>query len=185
MKKSFLLFLSVIFVLVLFSCSNPAAKPSIVFNKPIHKINLKSRAFVDGGTIPSKYTCFGDDISPPLEWDSIPDNTKSFIIIMEDPDAFLIDAVHWIIYNIPGNLNYLDEAVLKAKWLPNDAIHGENSFNTIGYSGPCPKLRTHKYEFSIFAIDTILPVNIGIKRNEIIDAIRNNVIGFGKLNGKF
>jgi Raf kinase inhibitor-like YbhB/YbcL family protein len=185
MRKTILPFSLLLIFALVSACSNPSAKPSIIFNKPIHKIELTSRAFADGGKIPAKYTCDGENISPPLEWNNVPDNSKSFVIIMEDPDAFLIDAVHWIIYNIPGNINYLEEGVLKAKWLPNDAIHGENSFNTIGYSGPCPKLRTHKYSISIFAADTILPVNIGLKRSEIIDAVKNNIIGFGKLTGKF
>lgn len=179
------IFFSFLFLLCVNSCSNPAAKPPVVFTEPIHKITLESRAFIEGGTIPRKYTCFGDDISPPLNWDNIPKGTESFVIIMEDPDAFLIDAVHWIIYNIPGNSRELEEGVMKAKWLPNDAIHGENSFRTVGYSGPCSKLRKHKYQIYIFALDKKLPTEIGLRKNELIKKIKNHIIGFGKLSAKF
>lgn len=186
MKKFlFILIFPLLFLLSVNSCSNPAAKPPVVFTEPIHKITFESRAFTDGGTIPKKYTCFGDDISPPLNWKNIPAGTESLVIIMEDPDAFIIDAVHWIIYNVPGNSTELEEGVMKAKWLPNDAIHGENSFRTVGYSGPCSKLRKHGFMLYIFALDKKLPVEIGLKKNEIIKRIKNHIIGFGKLSAKF
>lgn len=172
-------------LLIFISCHNPSGKPYIVFKGKIHKIKLNSRSFVNNGEIPEKHTCFDENVSPHLKWSNVPQGTKSFVIIMEDPDAFLIDAVHWIIYNIPPNYRELEENVMKAKWLPNDAIQGTNDFDGTGYYGPCSILRKHKYVFSIFAIDKILSREIGIKRRHLLDSMANHIIGFGKLEGKF
>lgn len=180
-----LLTLSSMLTIFLVSCTNPGAKPRIVFDKGIHKIKLESRAFVNGGEIPKRYTCYGENISPPLSWSDIPEGTKSFVIIMEDPEAFLINNIHWVLYNIPGNYTEIEEGVLPAQWLPNDAIHGDNTFDTNGYSGPCPQLRKHTFVITIYALDNKLPVEIGLSRSELLDKIKDDIIGYGFMKAKF
>src|SRR3990172_1394246 len=101
-------------------------------------MEIKSAAFKEGGMIPKKYTCDGEDISPPLTWSDVPDGTKSFALISDDPDAPVGIWVHWVIYNIPGNVTQLPEHVRTGKKLHDGTLQGINDFPKIGYGGPCP-----------------------------------------------
>ncbi|MDH4220912.1 MAG: YbhB/YbcL family Raf kinase inhibitor-like protein, partial [Candidatus Aminicenantes bacterium] len=113
------------------------------------EIKITSAAFDEGGMIPEKYTCDGIDISPPLTWTSVPDGTKTLALICDDPDAPLGTWVHWVLFNIPANINELAEATPHDKELENGAKQGKNGFRKIGYGGPCPPRGTHRYYFKI------------------------------------
>jgi Raf kinase inhibitor-like YbhB/YbcL family protein len=121
---------------------------------------IKSPAFAPNGSIPSTYTCEGADISPPLEWSGPPDGTKSFALVVDDPDA--PDPakpqrvyVHWVVYDIPASATKLPENAAK-KGLPSGALQGTNDFGKQTYGGPCPPIGRHRYFFKLYALDTQL-----------------------------
>lgn len=144
---------------------------------------IKSTAFVDGGTLPQNFTANGQNISPPLSWSGAPANTKSFTITCEDLDASSF--THWIIFNIPGDVTQLAEAVPNQGTLDNGAKQGKNDFNKIGYSGPSPPSGTHRYIFKIYALDTSLGLNDGATKDQINSAIQNHILGQAQIIGKY
>lgn len=124
-------------------------------------MTLSSSAFAPQGDIPSLYTCEDKEISPPLMWDNIPTDTKSLVLIVEDPDAPDPKApkmtwVHWVLYNIPADTNTLPENVTVTD-LPKGTLPGKNSWNRTGYGGPCPPIGKHRYFFKLYALNEILP----------------------------
>jgi len=121
---------------------------------------LTSQAFESGGKIPSKYTCEGDDISPPLAIAGVPAGTKSLALILDDPDVPDPKApkriwVHWVVYNIPPNMTALPEGA--GSELPAGSTGGLNDFKRISYGGPCPPIGRHRYFHKLYALDTVLP----------------------------
>ncbi|MCY0874425.1 MAG: YbhB/YbcL family Raf kinase inhibitor-like protein [Acidianus infernus] len=133
--------------------------------------------------IPVKYTCDGEDISPPLEWDKV-DNAKTYAIIVEDPDAPAGTFIHWVIYNIKGNS--LPENVPK-KEKSEYGIQGINDFERIGYNGPCPP-RTHgahRYYFNVYALDTELDYKSKITADELKEMMEGHILATGSIMGKY
>jgi Raf kinase inhibitor-like YbhB/YbcL family protein len=124
-------------------------------------LTITSTAFAPEGTIPSLYTCEGKDISPPLAWSGAPAATKSFALIVDDPDAPDPAApkmtwVHWVLYNIAPAQGGLPEAV-QANALPPGTREGVNDWGRTGYGGPCPPIGRHRYYHKLYALDTVLP----------------------------
>jgi Raf kinase inhibitor-like YbhB/YbcL family protein len=122
-------------------------------------LRLSSTAFKEGGEIPATYTCDGDDVSPPLAWSGAPANTRSLVLIIDDPDAPDPRAprmvwVHWVVYNLPPDTTSLDEGV---RHLPHGAKVGINDFRKTAYGGPCPPIGRHRYFFNLYALDALLP----------------------------
>jgi len=149
------------------------------------EIKIKSPAFEEGGMIPKQYTCDGRDISPPLEWTSIPEGTQSFALICDDPDAPMGTWVHWVLFDLPPNINSLPENIPPDRILPNGAKQGTNDFGNIGYGGPCPPRGTHRYYFKIYALDTKLNLNPGLTKAELLDAMRGHILAEGQLMGRY
>jgi Raf kinase inhibitor-like YbhB/YbcL family protein len=150
------------------------------------KISLKSPAFNNGEMIPKKYTCDGQDISPPLQWDTIPLGTESFALISDDPDAPVGIWVHWVIYNIPPALNSLPEQLPPIEFLPNGAIQGLNDFYRIGYGGPCPPPgRAHRYFFKIYALDCKLNLKNRATSKDLVSAMAGHILAEGQLMGLY
>jgi hypothetical protein len=123
-------------------------------------MKLSSPSFQNHGEIPGKHTCEGDDVSPALAWSDAPEGTKSFALIVDDPDAPdpanpRMTWVHWILYNIPANTGSLPEAV-REKDLPKGTLQGLNDWNRTGYGGPCPPIGKHRYFHKLYALDTAL-----------------------------
>ncbi len=123
-------------------------------------IAIHSTAFEHMGGIPSKYTCEGADLSPPLQWNGVPEQAKSLVLIVDDPDAPDPKApkmtwVHWVLYNMPPELAGLPEAVPSDR-LPPGTREGLNDWKRTGYGGPCPPIGRHRYFFKIYALDTEL-----------------------------
>ncbi len=121
---------------------------------------ISSPAFAPNDPIPAKYTCEGADISPPLEWSGAPDGTRSFALIVDDPDA--PDPakpqrvyVHWVVYNIPASVTRLPENAARSG-LPHGAMQGTNDWGKQTYGGPCPPIGRHRYFFKLYALDTQL-----------------------------
>lgn len=146
---------------------------------------IKSTAFKDSGFIPQKYTCDGSNISPPLQWSGVPGDTKSIVLICDDPDAPMGTWVHWVIYNIPPDINSLPENMPADKTLETGAMQGTNDFREIGYGGPCPPGGTHRYFFKIYALDKLLELNPGLTKNDLLGAMGGHILEEGKLMGRY
>jgi len=139
--------------------------------------NITTTAFEYGASIPVKHTCEGENISPPLKWDEAPKNTVTYAFIMEDPDDTDGTFTHWIVYNIPGNINELERTGPAEKKLENGAIQGKNDFGKTGYGGPCPpKGEEHRYFFRIFALKKKLPPESANTREAFYEMINDHVI---------
>ena len=113
------------------------------------EIKITSSAFTEGGMIPSKYTCDGEDISPALSWQGTPQDTKSIALICDDPDAPMGTFVHWVLFNLPADTTQLGENYPEDETLDNGARQGITDFGKTGYGGPCPPSGTHRYYFKI------------------------------------
>lgn len=150
-------------------------------------LKLTSMAFADGEAIPSKYTCEGDDISPPLAWSDVPPNAKSLALIVDDPDAPDPAApkmtwVHWVLYNLPTNVSSLPAAT---KQLPAGALSGLNDWKRTGYGGPCPPIGRHRYFHKLYALDTVLP-DLGKPTKAAIEAqMKGHIIAQTELVGTY
>jgi len=149
------------------------------------KIKLTSPAFEDGGEIPQLYTCDGDDISPPLEWSSIPEETRSLALVVDDPDAPMGIWVHWIVYDLPAESEGLDENILPERDLQSGAKQGMNDFQKIGYGGPCPPGGEHKYFFKLYALDTKIDLPSGIGKPHLMIAMEGHILAQANLMGRY
>ena len=149
-------------------------------------LELKSSAFEESGSIPAKYTCKGEDISPPLSWNGAPAGTRSFALICDDPDAPFMTWVHWVVYNIPLEENKLEEGLAKDKTLPNGAIQGITDFRRIGYGGPCPPPGgPHRYYFKLYALDAKVDLEPGATKKALLKAMEGHILEEVQLMGKF
>ncbi|HEY3249967.1 MAG TPA: YbhB/YbcL family Raf kinase inhibitor-like protein [Ignavibacteria bacterium] len=148
-------------------------------------IKIKSAVFEEGGMIPKKYTCDGENISPPLSWADAPDGTKTYALICDDPDAPAGTWVHWVMYNMPANTKELSEAVSAKKNIDNGAIQGINDFRKTGYGGPCPPGGTHRYFFKIYALNTSLDLRGDVTKDQLLSAMSGHILAEGQLMGKY
>jgi len=183
MSKQF----AVVFALLLLLCCGTAGRQAYLSAQGggKMKIKLSSRAFEDGGMIPAKYTCDGQDVSPPLKWDQVPEGTKSIALICDDPDAPAGTGVHWVIFNLPASAKELAEDIPPEKTLPNGAKHGVNDFRKTGYGGPCPPSGTHRYFFKLYVLDTKLDLPAGVDKRRLLSAMAGHVLAQGQLVGKY
>lgn len=151
------------------------------------EFRLTSPAFEDGARIPRRYTCDGEDVSPPLEWEGAPTGTKAYALIMYDPDAPLGTFIHWVLYNIPASVNRLEENVPKVEVVEGVGVQGVNDFGGIGYGGPCPPPGhgDHRYYFALHALDSQLDLPPRLKASEVLKHIEPHVIGYAILMGKY
>ncbi|MFB0564554.1 MAG: YbhB/YbcL family Raf kinase inhibitor-like protein [Candidatus Aminicenantaceae bacterium] len=149
------------------------------------EIKITSTAFEEGGIIPEKYTCDGEDISPHLTWSSVPEGAKTLALINDDPDAPVGAWVHWVLFNIPAFLTEIHENIPPERELENGAKQGMNGFRRIGYGGPCPPSGTHRYFFKIYALDTELNLEAGATKSQLLEAMEGHILGEGKLMGKY
>lgn len=148
-------------------------------------LQLTSREFPDNGTIPIESTCHGPDLSPPLSWNNLPAGTKSLALIVEDPDAPSGNFVHWIIFNIPPSMLGLPSNLPKIASFDFGAKQGINDFRKIGYNGPCPPSGVHRYFFRLYALDTLLKLDRGVKKKTLLKAMESHILCKAELMGKF
>ena len=139
-------------------------------------LELRSRSFENGASIPMRYTCDGDNTSPHLAWDGAPKETVTFALLVEDPDAPGGLFTHWVMYNIPGDVGELEEIVPAAKNLDNGGTHGKNDFGKYGYGGPCPPSGEHRYFFRLYALKKKLEPESGASRDALLSAMKDNII---------
>jgi Raf kinase inhibitor-like YbhB/YbcL family protein len=143
-------------------------------------IQFTSGAFDAGGTIPRKYSCDGENASPPLSWSGIPDAAKSLALIVDDPDAPGRTYVHWVLFNIPPGQDGLSEGV------QNVGVGGTNNASKTVYSGPCPpRGSTHRYFFKLYALDTQLNLSPGATKADLLQAMEGHILAQGQLMGKY
>lgn len=166
--------------LLITACSSTPIQKSEV---DMSAMTLTSAAFSEGGMIPDRYTynlgsqCNGDNFSPPLAWTGVPAGTQSFAVLVVDPNGR--NWVHWLQFNIPANVTSLLEAVSG----PNVGVKGENDFGEPGYGGPCPPSGTHRYVFTLYALDTTLSLSEGASRADFESAIKGHVLATAQLVG--
>ena len=153
-------------------------------------MKLTSPAFKQGEAIPKKHTCEGSDTSPTLSWTDVPQRTKSFALIVDDPDAPPGTWVHWVLFDIPGDARGMEEGSAKTAQLPNGAKNGASwgvdSFSRMGYSGPCPPAgKPHRYFFKLFALDVKLGLPPKSTVAQVEKAMSGHVLGKAELMGTF
>ncbi len=152
-------------------------------------LSITSSAFANGGEIPARYTCQGEDIAPPLQWTGVPEDARSLVLIVDDPDAPDPDAprmtwVHWVVYNIPPEAAGLPEDTT-ASDLPSGAGEGLNDWKRTGYGGPCPPIGRHRYFHKLYALDTLLPDLKKPTKATVESAMKGHVIGKAELVGTY
>jgi Raf kinase inhibitor-like YbhB/YbcL family protein len=145
-------------------------------NKPVI-LNISSSAFEDEGIIPSKYTCDGEEINPPLYVENIPEGTQALAIIVEDPDAPNGTFDHWLVWNIPP------ESIIEENRIPG--VSGKNSAGKTGYHGPCPPSGYHRYYFYVFALDKSLDLEGGVDKKTLQAAMQPHILATGSLMGRY
>ncbi len=150
---------------------------------------LSSPAFRHDGEIPARFTCDGEDIPPQLSWDGLPPDTRSLVLIVDDPDAPDPAApkmtwVHWVLYNIPPETEGLPEAVTDPE-LPAGTLGGLNDWKRTRFGGPCPPIGRHRYFFKLYALDTLLPDLGQPTKKELEQAMRGHVLDQTELIGTY
>jgi Raf kinase inhibitor-like YbhB/YbcL family protein len=146
---------------------------------------LTSSAFSMEEAIPTKYSCDGENISPPLQWSDPPDGTQSFALISDDPDAPAGTWVHWLLYNIPADVRALPEAIPAEAELSDGSRHGENSFGRLDYGGPCPPGGTHRYFFKLYALDRVLDLEAGADKETLLQTMEGHILAQTELMGTY
>lgn len=150
-------------------------------------LTITSSAFRDGAEIPARYTCDGSNVSPPLSWSGAPPGTRSFALIVDDPDAPDPHAprtvwVHWVVYNLPAEVTALPENVAP---LPHGAAAGVNDFRKTTYGGPCPPVGRHRYFFKLYALDTMLPAGGRTTKATLERDMAGHVLAQAQLMGTY
>lgn len=140
-------------------------------------MEISSAAFRDGEIIPVKYTCDGENISPPMDIKDIPEEAKCLALIVDDPDAPVGTWVHWIVWNMPVTHHIKENEV--------HGTEGENDFQQHHYGGPCPPSDLHRYFFKVYALDALLDLPADTKKIQLEKAMSEHIIGFGELIGLY
>jgi Raf kinase inhibitor-like YbhB/YbcL family protein len=150
---------------------------------------LTSGCFSHQGEIPARYTCEGEDISPPLSWSGVPDGTESLVLIVDDPDAPDPKApkmtwVHWVLYNLPPTARGLPEAVA-TDGLPGRTLVGKNDWGRTGYGGPCPPIGRHRYFHKLYALDIVLPDMGNATKKQLLDVMEGHISAQAEIIGTY
>jgi hypothetical protein len=148
-------------------------------------LEIVSPAFPEGGAIPRPYTCDGRNVSPPLSWKGVPAGVKSLALVCDDPDAPAGIWVHWVIFNLPAGATGLPESVPPRKDVAGGGFQGTNDFRKIGYGGPCPPSGTHRYRFTLYALDAEVPIAAGATKADLVAAMKGLVRAEATLTGKY
>lgn len=149
------------------------------------KFQLSSPAFEHKGKIPPKYTCKGEDVSPPMEWTDAPSGVVSYALIMDDPDAPVGTWVHWVVFNIPGSTTSLSEGIESGQSVLKGALQGKSSWGRNQYNGPCPPAGEHRYFFKLYALDVELNLKDNATKADVVQAIQGHTLGLAELMGVF
>lgn len=173
-------------VLILTAPSESAEQKLAKTGKTAMKFQISSPAFEYGQKIPKQYTGDGKDLSPPLKWTDPPEETQSFALICDDPDAPVGDWVHWIVYGLPGSARELKEGIPAGKQLPDGAKQGANSWGKTAYGGPAPPPgKPHRYFFKLYALDRAPDLDAGASKKQVLDAIESHTLAEAQTMGTY
>ena len=174
----------ILIALMPLACSRNSKPTSPTTQVPAWEMELTSAAFLEGQAIPDRYTCDGEDASPPLRWYGAPKSAKSFALICDDLDAPGGTWVHWVIFNIPATAVEVGEPGTAG--IPAEAVQGINDFARVGYGGPCPPSGTpHRYFFTVYAVNMELQLKEGASKKDVIAAMQGHIVGEGHLTGVY
>jgi len=143
---------------------------------------VKVEGFDNGAEIPRRHTCEGEDLSPALAWSGEPAGTRSFAVIVDDPDAPAGTWVHWVLYDLPASKSELTEDMPKSQYVAGGARQGLNDFRRLGYGGPCPPHgKPHRYFFKLYALDAVLDLKPGLTKKDLETAMEKHVLAQAQL----
>ena len=143
-------------------------------------MKLSSSSFADNGMIPAKFTCNGVNVNPELSISAVPSSTKSLALIVDDPDAVSKVWVHWVVFNItPGTERIAEDSV------PAGAVQGTTDFQTAKYGGPCPQSGTHRYLFTLYALDNTLDLDSSATKKDVESAMQGHIVAQAALTGLY
>lgn len=149
-------------------------------------MEITSSAFASGETIPTRYTCEGVDVSPPLQWTGVPDEAESLTLICDDPDAPGGTWSHWVLYDLPADTNQLEEGVPSGGEPDVGGTQGRNDFGDVQYGGPCPPPGpAHRYYFRLYALDEKLRLPPGATRQKVLDRLQDHSVAEAELMGRY
>ena len=149
-------------------------------------MQLTSTAFQTGGALPSLFSCDERNMSPELSWSGAPPETKSFALVMHDPDAPVAGGyTHWLVYNMPASSDHIPERAPNQDHLPGGGMQGKNDSGTYGYTGPCPPSGTHRYVFRLYALDIELPPGTGMSKSSLEKAMEGHILAQAELLGTY
>lgn len=155
--------------------------PFTSHSSPYKGGNMKLKTvFEDGANIPSEYTCDGENSAPELVVSEVPQNAKSLVLIVDDPDAPMGTWVHWVLFNIP-----VTTTTINAKNLPQGVKQGTTDFGKPGWGGPCPPNGVHRYFFKLYAVDKIVDLPEGVTKSQVEKAIKDNVLEKAQIIGLY
>jgi len=180
MKRWLFIIIQIVLISLIVSASGKEVNPVMKLTCP---------SFESQKEIPKKYTCDGEDVSPPLSWSNVPEGTKSFVLIVDDPDAPdpanpRMTWVHWVIYNLPATIASLPEGV-QEKDLPKGILQGLNDWKKTGYGGPCPPIGKHRYFHKLYALDSVLPDLKQPTKAKLEKAMEGHVLSKAELVGLY
>jgi len=144
-------------------------------------LRVFSSSFEIGGTIPAKFTCDGENVSPEISWEGVPEGTKSFALICDDPDAPSGDFVHWVVFNIPADIDGFKENAE----ISDIADLGITDYGRPGYKGPCPPSGFHHYHFKVYALDEMLDAESNIDKYRLLEKMEGHILAKGELIGLY
>ena len=171
-------FFALLIVLFVAACDPAENSQTEGMMTPDSNFRLTSSAFQEGGLIPQKFSCRGEDISPALEWVGQPEGTISLALTLTDPDAR--GFVHWVVWNIPASESGFAEGSVSA-----GAVEGMNNFRRAGWAGPCPPSGSHRYVFTLYALDTMIDLAEGATRNDLQESMNGHILAQAMLSGLF
>jgi Raf kinase inhibitor-like YbhB/YbcL family protein len=179
-------FLFALLVMTAASCGNSSLQSAQRPDPSPSGFRIESAAFKQGAFIPPRFSCSGENVSPPLKWMDPPAGARSFALIVDDPDAPGGIWTHWVVFNLPAQTRALDENAPKQDKLPNGALQGLNSFESVGYGGPCPPPgKAHRYFFRLYALNTVLRLQPRAPGEDILSALKGHTLGQAQLMGLF
>jgi Raf kinase inhibitor-like YbhB/YbcL family protein len=143
-------------------------------------ITVTSTAVAEGGRVPERYTCDGDNVAPPLAWQGVPDDAAAVALVVDDPDAPRGTFTHWVVLDIPAGVTGSDEAAV-----PEGGVEAQNSAGRASYFGPCPPSGTHRYRFTVHALSSATGLQPGAALEEALGAIDDRAIAWGRLTGTY
>jgi len=159
---------------------------AVIWAQGVMAMELTSSGFKAQDTIPDQFTCQGENVSPQLSWTDVPEGTKSFALICDDPDAPSGDWVHWVVYDIPGESRELPAGLPAKAKLADGTAQGMTDFGAIGYGGPCPPPgKPHRYSFRLYALDSIIELKSGAGKYELMGAMDKRILDEAELIGIF